>query len=190
MFICCFWIFTFPYMTTAQFNKKEIALNNSCDNVYDVILLTPSNRYVKLISKEIGLEPIISGGYKGYSDMIFQNSVVFQDQQPIILPKYENFIYSNVTENKLFTAENHWGTGEVSFKLYNLKNQKLSLIKEVVKPIPYLITYNTKGNIVVLTDYKETFGRTIDIYSSDNFNVVTSLKPFGKKKERNERTIY
>jgi len=181
MFICCFWIFTFPYMTTAQFNKKEIALNNSCDNVYDVILLTPSNRYVKLISKEIGLEPIISGGYKGYSDMIFQNSVVFQDQQPIILPKYENFIYSNVTENKLFTAENHWGTGEVSFKLYNLKNQKLSLIKEVVKPIPYLITYNTKGNIVVLTDYKETFGRTIDIYSSDNFNVVTSLKPFGKK---------
>ena len=51
MFICCFWMFTFPYMTTAQFNKKEIALNISCENVYDVILLTPSNRYVKLISK-------------------------------------------------------------------------------------------------------------------------------------------
>ena len=181
MFICCFWIFTFPYMTMAQFTKKEIALNNSGDNVYDVITLTPPNGYVKLVSKEIGLEPIVSGWYKGYSDMISQNSVVFQDQQPIILPKYENFIYSNVTENKLFTTENRWGTGEVSFKLYNLKNQKLSLINEVVKPFPYLITYNTKGNIAVLTDYYETFGRTIDIYSSDNFNAITSLKPFGKK---------
>lgn len=181
MFICCFWIFAFPYMTLAQFNKKEIALNYSCDNVYDVILLTPSNRYAKLISKEIGLEPIISGGYKGYSDMIFQNSVVFQDQQPIMLSRNENFIYSNVTENKLFTTENHWTTGEVSFKLYNLENQNLALINEVVKPIPYSIDYNTKGNIVVLTDYDERFGRTIDIYSSDNFNAITSLKPFGKQ---------
>ena len=182
MFICCFWMFTFPYMTTAQFNKKEIALNISCENVYDVILLTPSNRYVKLISKEVGLEPIITGGYKGkgYSDMIFQNSVVFQDQQPIILPKYENFIYSNVTENKLFTTENYRGTGEVSFKLYNLENKNLSLINEVIKPIPYSILYNTKGNIVVLTDYDECFGRTIDIYTSDNFNAKTSIKPFGK----------
>lgn len=176
--INCLAICAIPNLVLAQYTKSEIALASYEDKTIDAILLKPSNSVVRLNSKKLGIEQIKTGGYKGYSYRKFQNSVIFQGQQPIMLPVNERFIYRNVQENRLYTYKNNWKSQEVSFKLYDLKNHNLSLIKELIKLMPYSIVYNSKRNIILLTDYDERFGRTVDIYSKDKLDLISSFTPF------------
>jgi len=176
--ISCLAICAIPKLVQAQYSKSVIPLTTYDGKTVDAILLKPSNSVVRLNSKKLDVKQIMTGGYKGYSYRKFQNSVVFQGQPLIMLDENERFIYRNIQENRLYTYKNNWESRMATFKLYDLKNNNLSLIKELVKPMPYSIVHNSKGKIALLTDYDERFGRTIDIYFKHSLDSINSIKPF------------
>ncbi len=144
----------------AQEFKKKILLDNLKDNIIEVFE-DESDKLVCVFSNNHG--PIeIEGWGKTYD---IKSGLLLSNGEKINFDEFEFFKYS--TNNYLFTTKYHHSESKVEIRKYELKNNKLKLLKSKNLGFTFYISEMINDGDFVYTDFDGSFGREIQIYSGD-----------------------